>query len=141
MEANNHPRNVTYILIPAYKPDHLMIELLTNLKKEGFDIVVVNDGSGEQFDSVFEEAKKYALILNQKPNRGKGAALRLGFSYVNLHQDDHEYVITCDADGQHAISDIIKVNEKLWETNNIVLGSRKFDKSVPKRSRNGNFMS
>lgn len=141
MEMTAYPRNDTYILIPAYKPDHLMIELLSNLKKEGFDIVVVNDGSGENYDKVFKEAKKYAVILNQNPNRGKGAALRLGFSYVNLHPDNHNYVITCDADGQHLISDIIKINDKLHETNNVVLGSRKFDRSVPKRSRNGNFMS
>ena len=141
METVNYPRNDTYILIPAYKPDHLMIELLQNLKGEGFDIIVVNDGSGEEYASVFEEAKKYAEILEQNPNKGKGAALRLGFSYVNLHPNNHDYVITCDADGQHLISDIIKVNDKLHETNNVVLGSRKFDKSVPKRSRNGNFMS
>ena len=43
MESNSFERKDTYILIPAYKPDHLMIELLMNLKKEGFDIVVVND--------------------------------------------------------------------------------------------------
>ena len=141
MESKFFERKDTYILIPAYKPDHLMIELLTNLKREGFDIVVVNDGSGEEYNSVFEEAKQYAYIINQTPNRGKGAALRLGFSYVNLHQEDHKYVITCDADGQHAIKDIIAVNDKLHETDNVVLGSRKFDKSVPKRSRNGNFMS
>lgn len=141
METVNYPRNDTYILIPAYKPDHLMIELLQNLKKEGFDIIVVNDGSGEQYASVFEEAKKYAEILEQNPNKGKGAALRLGFSYVNLHPNNHNYVITCDADGQHLISDIIKVNDKLHQTDNVVLGSRKFDSSVPKRSRNGNFMS
>ena len=77
----------------------------------------------------------------QNINRGKGAALRFGFSYVNLHQADHKFVITCDADGQHAIKDILRVNDKLHETDNVVLGSRKFDKSVPKRSRNGNFMS
>ena len=141
MEKVNYPRNDTYILIPAYKPDHLMIELLIKLKKEDFDVVVVNDGSGEQFDEVFKEAEKYATILNQNPNKGKGAALRLGFSFVNLHPDGHKYVITCDADGQHAIEDIIKINDKLHETDNVVLGSRKFDKSVPKRSRNGNFMS
>ena len=141
MEKVNYPRKDTYILIPAYKPDHLMIELLIKLKKEDFDIVVVNDGSGEQFDEVFKEAEKYAVILNQNPNRGKGAALRLGFSFVNLHPDGHNYVITCDADGQHAVEDIIRINDKLHETNNVVLGSRKFDKSVPKRSRNGNFMS
>ena len=141
MEQMNYPKNDTYILIPAYRPDHLLIELLNNLKKEGFDAVVVNDGSGEQYDEVFKEAEKLAVVLKQNINRGKGAALRFGFSYVNLHPNNHNYVITCDADGQHAIKDIIKINDKLHETNNVVLGSRKFDKSVPKRSRNGNFMS
>ena len=141
MEKALYQRNDTYILIPAYKPDHLMIELLQKLKKEDFDIVVVNDGSSEEYDPVFKEAEKYALVLKQNPNKGKGAALRLGFSYINLNAHNHNYVITCDADGQHLISDIIKINDKLHETNNVVLGSRKFDKSVPKRSRNGNFMS
>ena len=141
METNNYPKNDTYILIPAYRPDHLLIELLINLKKENFDVVVVNDGSGEQYDEVFKEAEKYATVLKQNINRGKGAALRFGFSYVNLHPNNHNYVITCDADGQHAVKDIIRVNDKLHETDSIVLGSRKFDKSVPKRSRNGNFMS
>jgi len=141
MENTNYSRNDTYILVPAYRPDRLLIELLINLKKEGFDAIVVNDGSGEGFKDIFKEAEQYAVILNHEINRGKGAALRFGFSYVNLHPNNHNYVITCDADGQHSIRDIIKVNDKLHETNSIVLGSRKFDKSVPKRSRNGNFMS
>ena len=134
-------RNDTYILIPAYKPDHLMIELLTNLKEEGFDVIVVNDGSGEEFNDVFETAKQFSLVLNQETNRGKGAALRSGFSYINLNPNGHKFVITCDSDGQHAVKDIVRIYEKLHETNNIVFGCRKFDKSVPKRSRNGNFMS
>ena len=141
MENTVLSRNETYILIPAYKPDHLMIELLVKLKKEGFDVVVVNDGSGEEFDSIFDEASKYALILKQDRNRGKGAALRYGFSYINLNPNNHKYVITCDADGQHAVSDIVRIDDRLHETNNVVFGTRKFDKSVPKRSRNGNFMS
>ena len=139
MEINLLSRKETYILIPAYKPDHLMIELLTNLKKEGFDIVVVNDGSGDEFKNIFEEAKRYALVLNHPQNFGKGAALRFGFSYINLNADNHRFVITCDADGQHAVKDIIRINDRLRETNNVVFGCRKFDKSVPKRSRNGNF--
>ena len=141
MEKVNYPRNDTYILIPAYKPDELLIKLLKELKDEGFDAIVVNDGSGEEYQSIFQEVEKYAVLLTQNINRGKGAALRFGFSYVNLHPNNHNYVITCDADGQHAVKDIIRVNDKLHETNNVVLGSRKFDKSVPKRSRNGNFMS
>ena len=141
MKKTSYPRNDTYILIPAYRPDHLLIELLVELKKEDFDIVVVNDGSGDKYDDVFKGAEKFAVVLKQNINRGKGAALRFGFSYVNLHPNNHNYVITCDADGQHAVKDIIKINDKLHETNNVVLGSRRFDKSVPKRSRNGNFMS
>ena len=91
MENVNYSRKDTYILIPAYKPDHLLIELLQKLKAEGFDIVVVNDGSGEEFAPVFEKAKEYAVVLEQHPNRGKGAALRFGFTYVNLNQNGHNY--------------------------------------------------
>ena len=141
MESLNIARNDTYILIPAYKPDHLLIELLVKLKSEDFDVVVVNDGSGEPYNEVFEEVKKYALLLEHSVNRGKGAALRFGFSYINLHPNGHNYVITCDADGQHAMSDIIKMNEKLHETNAIVFGCRKFGKNVPFKSKVGNNMS
>ena len=141
MNNNAFQRNSTYILIPAYKPDELMIELLTDLKKEGFDIVVVNDGSGDEYLKIFEEAKRYALVLNQPQNMGKGAALRFGFSYINLNQNNHKYVITCDCDGQHSVKDIVRINDRLNETNDVVFGCRKFDKSVPKRSRTGNFMS
>ena len=141
MENVNYPRNDTYILIPSYKPDHLMIELLVKLQEAGFDMVVVNDGSGPEYDEIFKEAEKYAIVLNHKFNLGKGAALRFGFTYVNLNAKDHNYVITCDSDGQHAVSDIIRVNDKLHETDNVVFGVRSFGKDVPKRSRNGNFMS
>ena len=141
MENVNNLKKDTYILIPSYKPDHLLIELLVKLKNEGFDLIVVNDGSGEEYGSIFKEAEKYALVLKHDHNRGKGAALRLGFTYINLNPNNHKYVITCDSDGQHAIEDIIRVDEKLHETDNVVFGVRSFGKDVPKRSRTGNFMS
>ena len=141
MENTVYQRNDTYVLIPAYKPDHLMIELLEALKKEGFDIVVVNDGSGQAYESVFKEAERYATVLNHDINRGKGAALRFGFTYVNLRPNNHRFVITCDSDGQHAVKDILRVDDKLRETDTVVFGCRDFGKDVPKRSRNGNFMS
>ena len=141
MENPKYPRNDTYILIPAYKPDHLMIELLIKLKEENFDIVLVDDGSGVEYQEIFKEAEQYAIILRHEVNHGKGAALRLGFTYVNLHANGHNYVVTCDSDGQHAVKDIVRMNDKLHETNAVVFGCRKFGKDVPKRSRNGNFMS
>ena len=141
MENVNYPRNDTYILIPAYKPDHLLIELLTKLKDEGFDMVVVNDGSGDEYDEIFKEAQKYAILLKHDHNRGKGAALRLGFTYINLNPNNHKYVITCDSDGQHAVKDIVRMNDKLHEVDTVVFGCRSFGKDVPKRSRVGNNMS
>ena len=141
MEQVKYSRKDTYILIPAYKPDHLLIDLLIKLKEEDFDAIVVNDGSGEEYEEVFKEAEKYAIILRHEVNHGKGAALRLGFTYVNLHAEGHKYVITCDSDGQHAVKDIIRMNDKLHETNNVVFGCRSFGKDVPKRSRVGNNMS
>jgi len=141
MENVNYPRNDTYILIPSYKPDHLLIELLVRLKDEGFDAVVIDDGSGEEYADIFKEAEKYAILLKHDNNRGKGAALRLGFTYVNLNSNNHKYIITCDSDGQHAVKDIVRMNDKLHETNNVVFGCRSFGKNVPKRSRVGNNMS
>ena len=141
MEQVKYSRKDTYILIPAYKPDHLLIDLLIKLKAEDFDCIVVNDGSGEEYEPIFKEAEKYAIILRHETNHGKGAALRLGFTYINLHSENHHYVITCDSDGQHAVKDIIRMNDKLHETDSVVFGCRKFGKDVPKRSRCGNNMS
>ena len=141
MKTLNHPRNATVILIPAYKPDHLLIELLKNIKNEGFDALVVNDGSGEEYEDIFSQVKEYAELLVQPKNRGKGAALRYGFSYINLNPNKHQYVITCDADGQHAVKDIIRIDDKMHETGNIVFGCRRFGKNVPRRSKVGNNLS
>lgn len=134
-------RKETYILIPSYEPDQSLVGLVTSLKEEGFDIILVNDGSSEEFDFIFNQVKDKVIYLKQTPNKGKGAALRYGFSYANLNPNGHKYVITCDGDGQHAISDIIKVNDDLNKYNCTVLGVRKFDENTPKNSKVGNFMS
>lgn len=134
MQVKKTTRNDTYILVPAYQPDEELIKILINLKNEDFDIIVVNDGSSDKCKEIFAEAEKYATVLKHDINRGKGAALRLGFSYINLHHENHNYVITCDADGQHAIEDIVSVNEKLHETDNVVFGVRDFKKDTPKEA-------
>ena len=132
----------TYILIPSYEPEKELIPLVDSLFDLGFDIILVNDGSKEQYDEIFDKVKDKVIYLEQKPNKGKGAALRMGFSYANINNKDHKFVITVDGDGQHAVEDIVKMNELLHENKaTTVFGVRTFDKNTPKRSRNGNFMS
>lgn len=131
----------TVILVPSYEPDELLVNTVKGLFDAGFNALIVNDGSKSDFDKTFKEASKYAEYIGYEKNRGKGYALKYGYKYILENYKDIKYVITCDGDGQHALNDIIKVNEKLNETNELVLGVRIFDKSVPFRSKVGNIWS
>ena len=70
------------VLIPSYQPDETLVFLTRGLKNEGFKVLVVDDGSGTEFDKIFEEAKEYATVLRYEKNHGKGYALRYGFTYI-----------------------------------------------------------
>ena len=131
----------TVILVPSYEPDELLINTVKSLFDAGFNVLIVNDGSKSDFDNTFKEASKYAEYIGYEKNRGKGYALKYGYKYILENYKDIKYVITCDGDGQHALKDIINVNDKLNATNELVLGVRIFDKSVPFRSKVGNIWS
>ena len=131
----------TVILVPSYEPDELLVNTVKGLFDSGFNVLIVNDGSSSEYDKTFEEASKYGKYLSYEKNHGKGYALKYGYKNILKEYPDTKYVITCDGDGQHALKDIIRVNEKLNETDELVLGVRIFDKSVPFRSKVGNIWS
>ena len=75
--------NENYIaLIPAYKPGPFLLELAQKLWDNGFYVVIVDDGSGPQYEKLFFECSKYAELLHHNQNSGKGCALKTGLSYV-----------------------------------------------------------
>ena len=129
------------ILFPSYEPDYLLVNVVKDLRKEGFPILLVNDGSGEEFNSIFDQVKDDVEYLAFDKNRGKGAAMKYGYKNLLRLFPDAKYVITADGDGQHALKDIIRVYEKLVETNQLVFGVRHFGRDVPFRSRFGNDFS
>ena len=126
-------------LIPAYMPDEKMIDVSKGLYQEGFEIIIVNDGSPETFNKAFSDASRYARILVHNENKGKGEALKTGLEYIHRTYDAPYTVVNADADGQHRLEDIIKVIS-VAETNRscLVLGSRKMEGKVPFKSRAGN---
>jgi glycosyltransferase involved in cell wall biosynthesis len=129
------------VLIPAYKPEEALVTLAIELKERGFNhVVVVDDGSGAEFVGIFKAVEESGCrVLRHEINRGKGRALKTGFEDIMTIGGDVAGVITADADGQHLISDIVRVAEKLIEwPDTIVLGSRAFRGEVPLRSRMGN---
>lgn len=130
----------TALIIPAYKPDEKLLELLERFRgQEEFYPVIVDDGSGETFQPIFDGLPDFAVLLRHEVNRGKGAALKTAIAYVLENMPECELALTADADGQHRYEDIVMVNESAKaHPGDLVLGSRKFEGDVPFRSRFGN---
>lgn len=128
------------ILIPAYEPDQRLIELVKNLQEKcSYPILIVNDGSNENYDAIFQSAEELGCtVLHHAGNQGKGTALKTGFHYLKA-QHEIEGVVCADCDGQHLPEDIIKVAREVQQRHGyIVLGSRRFVGRVPLKSRVGN---
>ena len=128
------------IVIPAYKPDGRLTEVCRALSSD-YSVLVIDDGSGKEFDAVFEGAAEYATVLRYEKNRGKGGAMKYAFSKISELFPEAEYIITADADGQHKPEDIAKVAEKVSEVGGLVLGAREFTGKIPARSAFGNSLT
>ncbi len=130
------------VVIPAFKPDKSLIQLLKDLKEIGFErIVVVDDGSGKAYEEIFQKAERLnCYIAVHAENRGKGAALKTGIQKaIDCFGNENSY-ITADADGQHLPKDIKKVADTLENNpDSLILGTRDFSKgNVPWKSLCGN---
>lgn len=97
----------TFVLIPSYRSAELLKEflprLLTLVTPE--QICVVDDASGDETEQVCTDYK--TVYLKHLVNRGKGAALDTGFKFL-IDQKKANWIITMDADGQHAPEDLAK---------------------------------
>jgi glycosyltransferase involved in cell wall biosynthesis len=129
------------IIIPAYEPDGALVELVDELKKSDFTIVVVNDGSGEKYNKIFDQISDATHIVTLEKNCGKGAALKAGMQYIKDNLPECENFITCDADGQHRPCDVVRVCNQLHRGDNFVLTVRERKGKIPLRSRVGNDLS
>ncbi len=125
------------VIIPAYKPAEPFLELVKEIKDE-FNVLIVNDGSGEEYEEVFRAVQFPGVTLITHPeNRGKGAALKTAISHLQASKTEW-VAVTVDADGQHCPEDIRSVAKLAYENpDSLVLGVRNF-KEMPLRSRIGN---
>lgn len=158
------------VLIPALAPARPLVDLVARLAADDIDVLVVDDGSGPDYEVVFDRcALEGAEVLHLPENRGKGGALRAGIAHVRATRPGSG-VLTADADGQHTLADIRRVRDVLdgieastdgaagpasadgavrrasapqaVPRTDLVLGVRGFDRAeVPLRSRLGNVVS
>ena len=55
-------------LIPAYKPTAILPELIGNLKEYGFSVVLVDDGSGADYEKIFSLTKELEELKQREEN-------------------------------------------------------------------------
>jgi putative flippase GtrA len=132
------------VVVPAYEPDGRLVDLVRAIRSTAPQqpIVVVDDGSGPAYASVFRAAQVWGCdVIGHVPNRGKGHALKRGFEHVAARYPGAD-VVCADCDGQHALVDILRVAAAVREhPGAMVLGARQFVGDVPPKSRFGNTLT
>lgn len=135
----------TPIVIPSLEPDIRLINLLCQLRKHTNEkIIVVNDGSGEKYNSIFKQTKENfnCVVLQHQHNFGKGRAIKTALEYVIHKVPNAIGIITIDSDGQHTVNDVNKCIEAFQKApDKLVLGTRSFNTKVPLRSKLGNILT
>lgn len=134
------------VVIPALEPDAGFAGIVAGIVGHVDAVVVVDDGSGPGYAPVFEAvaAQLGVTVLTHPVNRGKGAALRTAFEHC-LAAHPGQPVVTADSDGQHTVTDILRVAAELSVVRPdargrvCVLGARQFTGgTIPWKSRLGN---
>jgi glycosyltransferase involved in cell wall biosynthesis len=124
---DERPRIVA--LIPGYQ-EGPRIAAVVEATRRYLPVIVVDDGSTD--DTAAQGEAAGATVLVQRPNAGKGAALRTGFRHA-LDQGVAA-VVTLDADGQHDPGEIPAFLAAYEETGaELIIGRRDFAAMPPVR--------
>lgn len=128
------------IVIPAYQPDERLLAFLETLTAHPDlgPILVVDDGSGSDYDALFESAQAVlarrcdddipSRLVRFAVNRGKGGALKEAFSFIRDTWPQACGCVTADWDGRHLPTDIAAVSRALAaHPQALVLGVRNLE--------------
>lgn len=109
------------IVIPVYNHGTRISDVVYQVLPLGFPVFVVDDGSTDTTPDILR-ALDTITVLTHSHNKGKGAALRTGFTAA---QHSCDWAVTIDADGQHKPEDIENLLQAVQDNNRtIVIGNR-----------------
>ena len=122
------------IIIPAYNEEKAITQVVTDIKEHLplCELIVVNDCSTDKTAELAEAAG--AKVINHRINYGYGSSIKTGIKVAS-----GEYVLMCDADGQHRVEDVKLLIDEC-EDFDVVIGTRGKDSYVQKRRRTGKFI-
>ena len=118
-------RTGTWVVVAAYNEGKVIRDVVLEVAREGWSVVVVDDGSRD--DTAVAADVPGVHVVKHPINLGQGAALQTGIEFA-LRQGA-EYLVTFDADGQHDAACIPALIAAL-EDADIALGSRFLGKEI-----------
>jgi glycosyltransferase involved in cell wall biosynthesis len=115
------------IIVPAYNEENAIADVITGIRQLQLgnnvvhDVIVVNDASTDHTPQMVSALN--CILLDLPVNLGIGGAMQTGFQYA--YENDYDYAMQVDGDGQHPACEIPKlVNAILNGNSNVVIGSR-----------------
>ena len=123
------------ILIPIYNDWRSVFELLKQIDTQISDIsdeisiLIVNDGSNEEKENIPElKYIKSVKILNMKQNQGHARCNAVGLKYL-YENDEFDYVIPMDGDGEDRPEEIKLLLEKSKDYPNDIITANRIKRS------------
>jgi glycosyltransferase involved in cell wall biosynthesis len=111
-------------VVPAYNEEDMLGRVIAGVRdvQPDFDILVIDDGSTDRTRQIAEAAG--VRVLRLPFNVGIGGAVQAGFTFAL--ENDYDYMVQVDADGQHDPSEIETLIDAMQadQTTDVIVGSR-----------------
>lgn len=115
------------LIIPAYNEEGNILKTYNQIKdynkkhNTDYDVIVINDGSTDNTENILlENDINHIKLIN---NLGIGGAVQTGYKYAL--ENNYDYAIQFDGDGQHSVKYVGKILKPLIdEAADMVIGSR-----------------
>lgn len=85
--------------LPVFNEVDYVDDVLKEVRRYAENVLVVDDGSSDGTSEKLDSWKHQINVVGHEKNRGYGAALKSAFQFAI--DNEYEYIITLDCDGQH----------------------------------------
>ncbi len=128
------------VVVPAFNEADSIVEVVTQLGKlrsasnEAFDALIIDDGSTDHTANLAaQRAGQGVFVVSHAVNSGVGGVLITGF--IIALERGYDYVVQCDADGQHPVGMIPELlNIANEQRVDVLVGSRFCEANVADES-------
>lgn len=111
-----------WIVVPAFNEAGVIADVIGELRSVFPNVVCVDDGSADDTGDL--ALKAGAHLVRHPVNLGQGAAIQTGVEYARSRPGAQVFA-TFDADGQHRVSDVLAMIDRLAsDAADIVIGTR-----------------